>query len=412
MKIARRVLLGLGLNLALMVGLANAIMWCQTTGHEPQKPQTSSSDSANALASQARHAFATGKYQQAINLYEELVKKAPAVAEIHSNLAASYYFSGRFADATREAQLAIKLKPTLLNAHYFLGASLAESGYCRQALPYLDKDFSRVRDSGLKRIIGTDALRCSMALNNVNKAIDYYRVLSREFPSDPEILYLTTHMFSDLSTQASQRLLATSPGSYQVHRMNAEILELQGKPQEAIAEYRKVLKIDPHVPGIHYEIGDILLQQNHDLTTLNEARKEFDDELQIDPGNARAEFQLGKVAGIVRDWKDAIAHFDKAAKLDPDMVPALVSLGLAYISAGRVEDAIAPLKRATELDPQNVDAHYRLSVVYRRLGRNQEADHQLAAYKKAYERLLKFRQQIRAGVGGGGSDATAGTPNH
>ena len=120
---------------------------------------------------------------------------------------------------------------------------------------------------------------------------------------------------------------------------------------------------------------------------------------------------MGEIAGIVRNWNDAITHFANAAKLDPDMVPALISLGEAYASAGRVEDAVAPLKRATELDPQNVDAHYRLSVVYRRLGRNQEADQELAAYKKAYETLLKIKQRIRAGAGGGESNSNAGKAN-
>jgi tetratricopeptide (TPR) repeat protein len=408
MRIRRTVLLGAGLNLALIAGLGSACLWCQSTTRGSPSPQAHSSDSSEAEAEQARRAFVAGNYQEAIKLYEELIKKAPGVAEIHSNLAAAYYLSGRFAAAAREAQLALKLKPTLMNAHYFLGVSLAESGYCRQALPYLEKDFLRVRDSRLKRTIGTDALRCSMALNDVSKALDYYRVLSREFPSDPELLYLTAHLFSDLSAQASQRLMATAPGSYQFHRMNAEVLEIQGKLQDAIAEYRKVLNLDPHVTDVHYEIGDIMLKQSHDLATLREARKEFEAELQIDPGNAAAEFQLGKIAGITRDWKDAIAHFGNAARLDPDMVPALVALGQAYASAGRVEDAVAPLKRATELDPQNVDAHYRLSVVYRRLGRNQEADRELAAYKKANETLLKLKQEIRAGASGAGSNSEGG----
>lgn len=412
MKIPRGVLLEAGLSVALIVVLGTVSVWCQAVSRGPASPQTSSSGSSAAEAEQARRDFVAGNYQEAVKLYEDLVKKAPGMAEIHSNLAAAYYFSGRYPDAAREAKLAIKLKPTLLNAHYFLGVSLAESGYCRQALPYLQKDFSRVRDSGLKRIIGTNALRCSMELNDVNKAIDYYRVLSHEFPSDPEILYLTVHMFSDLSTQASQRLLTTSPGSYQVDRMNGEVMEMQGKLQGAIAEYRKVLKLNPHVPGIHYEIGDIMLSQSHDMATLREARKEFEAELQIDPGNAKAEFQLGKIASIVHDWNDAARHLGKAAKLDPDMVPALIGLGQAYAATGRATEAIVPLKRATELDPQNVDAHYRLAFVYRRLGRDREADQQLAAYKKAYERQLKINQRIRARASGSGSSSKSGKAIH
>lgn len=411
MKIPGNALLGVGLTAALIMGPVNASLLCQATTHGPSGPQSHSSDPSDAEAEQARRAFIAGNYQEAVSLYEELIKKTPGVAEIHSNLAAAYYFSGRFADAAREAQIALKLKPALVNAHYFLGVSLAESGYCRQALPYLQGDFSRVKDPRLRRIIGTDALRCSMALNHVNRALDYGRVLSREFPSDPEILYLTAHLFSDLSTQASERLMGTAPTSYQFHRMNAEVLEIQGKLPEALAEYRKVLTLDPRVPGVHYEIGSIMLQQNHDLATLREAKKEFEAELQIDPGNARAEFQLGEIAGVVRDWEDAITHFANATKLDPDMVPALVRLGEAYVSAGRVEDAVAPLERATELDPQNVDAHYRLSVVYRRMGRNKEADRELAAYKKAYETLLKIKQSIRSGAGAGESNSEAAKAN-
>ncbi len=412
MKIPRGFLLGVGLGFTLVVSLGSVRLWCQTAAHESPSQQVSSSGSSKAIAAQARQAFVTGNYQKAIELYRELVKAAPGVAEIHSNLAVAYYVSGRFDDAAREARIALKLKPTLLNAHYFLGASLAESGYCREALPYLEKDFPRVKDPKLKLVIGTNALRCFMALNHVNKAIDYDQILTREFPDDPEILYLTTHMFSDLSTQASQRLLATSPGSYQVQRLNAEVLELQGKPQEAIAEYRKVLSLDPRVPGIHYEIGTILLQQSHQLATLHEAKKEFEAELQIDPGNARAEYQLGEIASTVRDWNDAIAHLENAVKLDPQMVPALVSLGEAYAAAGRVKDAVAPLERATELDPDNADAHYRLSFVYRRLGRNRDANQQLAAYKKAYEILLKYKQRIRTGVVGDVTKSEAGTADH
>jgi len=412
MKNPRGFLLGVGLGFTLIVSLGSVSLWSQSMAHKSGAGQAAVSGTTDKIAQQAEHAFDAGHYEQAIKFYEELIKAAPNVAEIHSNLAVAYYLSGRFADAAREARIALKLKPTLLNAHYFLGASLAESGYCGEALPYLEKDFSRVRDSKLKRIIGTDALRCSMALNHVDKAIDYDQILTREFPDDPEILYLTTHMFSDLSTRASQRLLATSPSSYQVHRMNAEILELQGKPQDAIAEYRKVLKLDPHVPGVHYEIGKILLQQSHDLATLHEAKKEFEAELKIDPGNAQAEYQLGEIASTVRDWNNAITHFGQAVKLDPQMVPALVGLGEAYVSAGRLKDAIAPLKRATELDSNNVDAHYRLSFVYRRLGRNQEADQQLAAYKKAYEELLKFRQRIRTGIVGDVAKPDTGTRDH
>jgi tetratricopeptide (TPR) repeat protein len=403
MTVSPRQLARAGLMSALLVSAGLAALWGMPQTSLPRSGTDAPLQNAAALAAQANKAFETGDYSEAIKDYKELIKSNPQVAEIHSNLAVAYYFSGRYPDAAREAGMALKLKPSLANAHYFLGASLAQSGYCRQALPYLEKDFSRVSDPKLKRVIGTNALRCLMGLDEVSKAIDYGKTLSREFPGDPEVLYLTAHMYSDLATQASQRLLATAPGSYQMHRMNAEILLLQGKPQEAIAEYRKVLDLNPRVPGIHYEIGRIMLQQSHELNMLDEAKKEFDAELQIDPGNAKAEYQLGVIAGTVRNWNTAITHFKRAAELDPQMALAFASLGEAYASANRFQDAVAPLKRATELDPENADSHYRLSIVYRHLGLDHEADQQLAAYKEAYEKIMQIKQNIRNATQG---DAT------
>ncbi|HZT68286.1 MAG TPA: tetratricopeptide repeat protein [Terriglobia bacterium] len=396
-----------GLTSALLASAGAVALWCAPQTSAPQSSVRVPPQDASALAARANKAFEAGDYPEAIKDYRELIKSNPEVAEVHSNLAVAYYFSGQYADAAREAETALKLKPSLVNAHYFLGASLAQSGYCRQALPYLEDDFPHVSDPKLKRITGASALQCLMALDDVSKAIDYGKVLSREFPSDPEILYLTAHMYSDLATLASQRLLATAPGSYQMHRMNAEILALQGKPQEAITEYRRVLELNPHVPGIHYEIGAIMLQQSHEMNTLDKARKEFEEELQIDPGNAKAEYQLGVIAATVRDWNTAITHFKRAAQLDPQMATALASLGEAYASANRFQDAVAPLKRATELDPENADAHYRLSIVYRHLGLEREADQQLAAYKEAYEKLMQLKQNIRNAAQGGATKPQA-----
>lgn len=412
MKIPRGFWLGVGLGFTLTLSLGSVSLWCQSTAHLAGRQHTASSEPPEKTAAKAQHAMEAGKYQEAIGLYKELMKSAPRMAEIHSNLAVAYYFSGQFAAAAHQSQIALKLKPTLLNAHYFLGASLAESGYCKEALPYLEKDFPRVKYSKLKRIIGTDVLRCSMKLDHVNKAIDYDQILMREFPDDPEVLYLTTHMFSDLSTQASQRLLDTDPASYQVQRISAQVMELQGKLQEAIADYRKVLAINPHVPDIHYEIGKIMIEQSHDLETLRKAKKEFEAELKIDPGNARAEYRLGEIASTVRNWNEAIVHLKRAVKLSPQMVPALVGLGEAYAASGQAKAAVAPLKRATELDPNNVDAHYRLSFVYRRLGRNEEANQQLAAYRKAFELLQKYKQRIRTGAVGDVTKSATSTANH
>jgi Flp pilus assembly protein TadD len=359
--------------------------------------QGSPNDSAQ-LAAEAQSALRAGDNARAIPALEKLAKLEPGVAEIHANLGAAYYFSGRYGEAAREYRQALKLKPSLSNAHYLLGASLAQDGECRDALTYLGKDLPRVSDPALKHTLGADAIRCDLALGQSDKAVDLVRTLGRTFPDDPELLYLTSHLYSELANQAAETLLASAPGSYQAHEMSAEVLAMQGKPGEAVAEYRKVLSLDPHLAGIHYQIGRLLLEDSPNNLKLDEARNEFEEELKLNSGNASAEYELGDMAREERQWDQAIAHFRRAAEIDPGFVEARIGLGKTLLSAGRAQEAVAPLEEAVKLQPGNPNAHYQLSFAYRRAGRDAEAERELAAYREAHDRDAKARQAIRTGI--------------
>lgn len=352
------------------------------------------------LARQAKGALQQGDPAGAARAYEKLVKLAPDVAEFHSNLGVSYYSAGRPREAARAFQQALKLKPSLTAAHYFLGASLAESGQCGEALPVLEEDAGRISDPRLKRAVATDGVRCAMALNRPDQAVGFLRLLGHDFPDDPGVLYMTAHVYSDLSTAASQRLLQTAPGSYQAHQLNAEVLELQGKWEDAKAEYRKVLDLSPGLPGIHYHLGRLAMEGPQGATTREEARKEFEAELGIDPGNPAAAYQLGEMARQARQWHDAVQYFSRAVELDPGFANALIGLGKSLISAGRAEEAVAPLEKAVKLVPEDPVAHYQLSFAYRRVGRDQAAERELAAYRLAHDKALQSRQNIRSGIQG------------
>src|SRR4051794_30773814 len=83
-------------------------------------------------------------------------------------------------------------------------ASLLETGHCPEALPLARKAYGGSADPGLKRRLGAGAVRCAMSLNQGGAAADFIELLNRDFPRDPEILYLTVHTYSDLSLRASQ----------------------------------------------------------------------------------------------------------------------------------------------------------------------------------------------------------------
>jgi len=158
---------------------------------------------------------------------------------------------------------------------------------------------------------------------------------------------------------------------------------MQGKWDEAEKEYRGIAAQNPRLPGIHFRIGRLLLSKpNPPATAAEEARREFNQELAIDPSNAGAEYVLGELARQDQSWDEAIAHFSKAAKLDPQFGEAFFGLGIAFMSLKRYSDAVPPLETAVKIDPRNPDAHYQLATAYTRAGRKQDGEKEFAIHRQ------------------------------
>ena len=352
------------------------------------------------IAQAARAAYNKQDWEAAISGYEKLVKSAPSVAEYHLHLGIAYYSTGRPHDAVQPLRQALKLGPTSLPAHAYLAVSLGETGQCREAISYLKADLPRVKDPNLRRALGLSGVRCAVALNLTDGAVNFIRALNRDFPDDPEVLYRTVHVYSDLSTRASQELLFKAPSSYQVRELNAEALEMQGRWDDAAKEYRTILEQNPRLPGIHYRLGRLILSAPLTPGTKEEARKEFEQELKIDPGNAAAEFVLGKLASEPAELDEAIQHFSRAVKLDPGFGDAFLELGGALISARRAAEAVPVLETAVKLQPENPLTHYRLSIAYSRVGRKEEMQREAQVFKELSEKAQKATETIQKGVSG------------
>jgi tetratricopeptide (TPR) repeat protein len=261
--------------------------------------------------------------------------------------------------------------------------SQAESGHCDTALPGLEKAIRQASDQDLKRKAGLAGVHCAMTLGQTDTALKFLQFLARGFPGDPEVLYAEVHAYSDLSTDASQRLAKDAPSSPQAHELLAEAYEAQGKWDAAESEYRALAEQNPKLPGIHFRLGRLLLSKpNPSPTVAEEATREFQKELSIDPSNAGAEYVLGELARQNENWEDAVAHFSKAAKLDPQFGEAFLGLGVSLISLKRYADAIEPLQMAIKLEPRNPDAHYQLATAYFRAGRKQDGDREFALHKQ------------------------------
>jgi tetratricopeptide (TPR) repeat protein len=273
-------------------------------------------------------------------------------------------------------------------------ASLAESGHCVEALPLLKKSIRQTSNHDLKKRLGLDGLHCAMTHNTPYDSLEFLSVLSRDFPHDPEVLYAATHAYSDLSMRSSQDLARDAPFSYEVHELNAEALETQGRWDEAGVEYRKILDINPMLPGIHARLGRTLLSKPQPSPVeVERAKKNFEEELEIDPRNAAAEYVLGQLAADAKDFSTAIRHFERATKLDTSFSEAYLGLGTTLNSAKRFADAIPPLQAYEKLAPDSPTGHYQLAFAYAGAGRRDDANREAALQRQTAEALEAVKRK-------------------
>jgi tetratricopeptide (TPR) repeat protein len=273
-------------------------------------------------------------------------------------------------------------------------ANLAESGHCTEALPLLRKAIRQTANHDLKKRIGLDGLHCAMTHDAPYESLEFLVVLSRDFPHDPEVLYAATHAYSDLSMRSSQDLARDAPFSYEVHELNAEALEMQGKWDEAAVEYRRILEINPLLPGIHARLGRTLLSKSQPSPVeVEQAGKNFEEELEIDPRNAAAEYVLGQLAADAKDSATAIRHFSRATNLDTSFSEAYLGLGTSLNSAKRFTEAIPPLETYEKLAPDSPTGHYQLAFAYAGAGRRDDANREAALQRQSAEALEAVKRK-------------------
>lgn len=262
-------------------------------------------------------------------------------------------------------------------------AALAESGGCSEALPSLAKAAPHVTDKELQKRVGVDGVRCATLLRQFGLLLDFVRLLNQQFPHDPEVLYVSVHAYSDLSNRSAQELARTAPNSIPALEMDAEANEVQGKWDQAEKDYRKILEENPHYSGIHFRLARLILSKPNPAPDFQEqAKKELQQELDIDPANAGAEYILGELARQAGAFPEAVEHFTKAIKFDPNFADAYLGLGVSLLTEKKYTEAVPPLEMAVKLQPGNPAGHYSLATAYARTGRKEDGERELALQKE------------------------------
>jgi tetratricopeptide (TPR) repeat protein len=260
--------------------------------------------------------------------------------------------------------------------------ALAQQGRCHESISGLKHAMAGTVSAETRKQAGVLGVRCSLAVDDRDSADEFIRLLSKQFPNDPDVLFVIVHAYSDLSTRTAQDLGRTAPDSFAAHKLNAEALEMQGKWEAAQFEYEAMIKKDPNVPGIHFLLGRLLLSQPGAGPDVAErAKQEFLKEIQIDPNNAGAHYILGELARQDGKCDDAMPRFTQAIHLDPNFGEAYLGQGLCLVTMKKYQEAIPPLRSAERLMPENPEVHNSLGTALQRTGHKEEAQKEFAIHE-------------------------------
>ena len=279
------------------------------------------------------------------------------------------FHHGRYA----EARNILEKSPGDENARVFLALTRAALGSCKQAEPELDHQFAVNSQPSLRRLAGLALIQCRLSENNLAGAFPVLTELQKSFPGDADVLYEAAKVYRKAWNDTVYEMYRKTPASFRVNQLSAEIFEIQSQYPQAVSEYRKAIQKSPAALDLHFHLGRALLLESHDPKNLEEARREFEAELKLNPSDAAAEYEIGQISVAQQDAVGADAHFEKAISLNPDFPEALAALGRLRLDAKRYGDAIRLLEQAVKQRPAMESAHYSLMLAYRNAGRAEDA---------------------------------------
>jgi TolB-like protein/Flp pilus assembly protein TadD len=199
------------------------------------------------------------------------------------------------------------------------------------------------------------------------KALQLDDKLAEAHTALAQVLYRESDMAGSIAE--FQRAVALNPNYATAHQLYGNHpLAALGRFDEAIAEGKRAIELDPLSPIINSDLGETLYCARRYDEAIAQLRKA----VEIDPTFWYAHEVLGVALQLTGDVQAAITEYEKAQQLSDDLAPR-VELALAKAQLGDKEAAVRMLAELEELSQHRyVNAFWR-TLLYLSLNNHDEA---------------------------------------
>jgi tetratricopeptide (TPR) repeat protein len=342
----------------------------------------------------AQYEAMAGRYDEALQTYQDLAKVTPQDAAPYLGMAQIYIEQQKFALAHQMLDKAKEIDPDNIEAKYNEVQLLDQEGKTPQAIAALNElldSTSRHTYDPAQRDVRARMLEKLGALYEKNsqfdKAVDTFRQMAAvdsEKNARAEALIVDTYRTAKNYAKAEQESDAAAkkyPNDRTLREVRAQLLTDEGKTDQAVAELKALLdgKNDRET---YLAIEDVYQKTKN----YSEAAKALDqaEKLSTTPEDkAAVYFQRGALYERQKKYEQSEKAFRKvletANQKDPVYASTLNYLGYMFADQNtRLQEAQDLIKRALDLEPNNYAFLDSMGWVDYRLNRLEDAERELA----------------------------------
>jgi tetratricopeptide (TPR) repeat protein len=277
------------------------------------------------------------------------------------------------------------------NGRWLVFASKANGPYTRMWLAHMDAEGRSSPPVVLAHMTAPD--RAVNIPEFVNVPGDAIAVIREKFLDDYSFVRAGNEFFrhgeADNAIAEYRNALELNPDNFTAHlRLGFLLYHVKSEYAQGMAHYRKALSLEPKDPRIQHDVGMALMHQRRfDAAAAHLGRALEGMPEVVDPqyGRATTAHHLGRALYLAGKPEQAVPHLREAVRLEGDRADVHYTLALAQAGSGDVARALKAYARAVALDADLAGRPtfpHALAAAYAKGGRFREA---LAEARKALD---------------------------
>ena len=285
------------------------------------------------------------RFTQAEEVYRQIIDVNPNQLEAIYGLGMLAQQRGQYQNAEQFFQTALQLQPEAVAIHNSLGFTLQQQDKLEEAVNCYKKALEILPDCMEVRVNLANTLHAQGKLSPEEKV--QYADLNQQFA-------LGRQQVSDFKSAELyyRQAIVLQPDLVQAHNNLGEVLQKQGRLNDALISYQQALKIKPDYSYAYHNLGYFFQQQGQ----FEEAIAAYKKALTIQPDLAITHNNLGNTLKALNRFDAAIESYQQAIKIRPDIDYIHYNLGTVLRDDNQIEAAVQAFEEAVKVTPNYAPA--------------------------------------------------------